>query len=133
MKLIKKQNEFMFGKNIYLIGINTDGEKVFLEHQSWDCGWYWGFGYLETYTNNRQITRSKDIRCHSHFQDFDKNNSLNKYHELDSCVLSFDELQELKRLMKIALSLGDEARRTKEREYKNITDIHEKIISMLLI
>ena len=24
----------------------VDGEKIYLSAPSWDCGWYWGFGYL---------------------------------------------------------------------------------------
>jgi hypothetical protein len=28
-----------------LIGIN-EGQKIYLSAPSWDCGWYWGFGYL---------------------------------------------------------------------------------------
>jgi hypothetical protein len=133
MELIKKTNYRMFGKNIYLIGINTQGEKVFLEHPSWDCGWYWGFGYLETYTNNRQITRSKDISGHSHFSNFDENNILNDWHTLDSCVLSVDNLLKLKQMMREALQLGNEARETKSKEYKNLTQLHSAIIAMLTV
>ena len=55
-----------FGKH-YLLGINKDGEYVWLEKESWDCGWYWGFGYLHTFTNNRQPERSKDLSSHFHF------------------------------------------------------------------
>lgn len=33
-----------YPKNIY-IGDNN-GEKIYLSAPSWDCGWYWGFGYL---------------------------------------------------------------------------------------
>lgn len=29
---------------IYLGTINN--EKIYLSKHSWDCGWYWGFGYL---------------------------------------------------------------------------------------
>ncbi len=29
----------------YLIGYN-DNEPIYLSPPSWDCGWYWGFGYL---------------------------------------------------------------------------------------
>lgn len=139
MELIKKANYRMFGKNIYLIGINTQGEKVFLEHPSWDWGWYWGFGYLETYTNNRQITRSKDISSHSHFSNFDENNILNDWHTLESCVLSVDnpykqnDLLKLKQMMREALYLGNEARETKSREYKNLTRLHSDIIAMLTV
>ena len=55
-----------FGKH-YLLGINRDGEYVWLEEPSWDCGWYWGFGYLHTYTNNKQPERSRDLSSHFHF------------------------------------------------------------------
>lgn len=33
-----------YPKSIF-IGINND-EKIYLSAPSWDCGWYWGFGYL---------------------------------------------------------------------------------------
>lgn len=29
----------------YLLG-KVDGENIYLSPPSWDCGWYWGFGYL---------------------------------------------------------------------------------------
>ena len=51
-KKMKKEKRFAFGKNIYLLGSDKDGVKYWLEEASWDCGWYWGFGYVETYTNN---------------------------------------------------------------------------------
>jgi hypothetical protein len=51
----------------YLLGLNKDGEYVWLEKESWDCGWYWGFGYLHTFTNNRQPERSRDLSSHFHF------------------------------------------------------------------
>ena len=131
MKLAKK-NYNMFGKMVYLVGINQHNEKVFLEAPSWDCGWYWGFGYLETYTNNRNIQGSKDISSHSHFQNFDFDNCiLNDMHTLKSCVLSLSELNELKTLMQLAKKLGSEAQQTKSKEYINLTDIHKQIIDLL--
>ena len=36
----------------YLMGKNQNGEKVWLETPSWDCDWYWGFGYLSTKTGH---------------------------------------------------------------------------------
>lgn len=36
-------------------GTPADGEWVYLDKHSWDCGWYWAFGYL----GNRH--------CHFHF------------------------------------------------------------------
>lgn len=65
MKLSKKQS-FAFGKNIYLLGEDNDGTKYWLEAPKWDCGWYWGFGYVETYTNNEDPSKSKDCQSHQH-------------------------------------------------------------------
>ena len=30
------------------IGYGNNGETVYLEKHSWDCDWYWAFGYLNT-------------------------------------------------------------------------------------
>jgi hypothetical protein len=64
---MNKKQSHAFGKDIYLLGKTTDGELIWLEAPSWDCGWYWGFGYVETYTNNRRPDLAKDISSHSHF------------------------------------------------------------------
>lgn len=66
-KLIKKEKRHAFRKDIYLFGINSEGKKIWLEAPSWDCEWYWGFGYMETYTNNDNPEKAKDIMSHSHF------------------------------------------------------------------
>lgn len=44
------------------IGVSSalDGD-VYIERPSWDCGWYWGFGYLE-----RWNYRKNDIDFHTH-------------------------------------------------------------------
>lgn len=42
-----------------------DGENVRLARPSWDCGWYWGFGYIQ----NRNL--------HTHFDSFDRENNRN--------------------------------------------------------
>lgn len=64
---MKKEKNFAFGKNIYLLGEDKDGVRYWLEEASWDCGWYWGFGYIETYTNNKNPGQSRDIDSHQHF------------------------------------------------------------------
>jgi hypothetical protein len=63
---IDKQKSNAFGKDIYLLGIGNDKTKYWLEAPKWDCGWYWGFGYVETYTNNDNPRISRDISSHSH-------------------------------------------------------------------
>lgn len=64
---MKKQKVFAFNKKVYLLGKDADGVFYWLEAPSWDCGWYWGFGYVENYINNEHPERSKDINCHQHY------------------------------------------------------------------
>jgi len=42
-------------------------KKVWLEEPSWDCKWYWGFGYIERYTNNQHPEKARNITSHSHW------------------------------------------------------------------
>lgn len=75
MELIKKQKKHVFGKDIYLLGEDKEGIKYWMEAGSWDCSWYWGVGYVETYTNNNYPEKSRDINSHQHFDSlFLKNN-----------------------------------------------------------
>lgn len=57
-------------KKEYLLGVTEDGARVYLEQMSWDCSWYFGFGYLETYDPSHSM--------HSHFDGFnaEKNQDL---------------------------------------------------------
>ena len=64
---MKKKTTRAFNKEIYLLGKDAEGTLYWLEEPSWDCGWYWGFGYIETYTNNRNPHLAKDINSHQHF------------------------------------------------------------------
>ena len=65
-EVISKQQSRAFGKDVYLLGIDEDGTKYWLQAPKWDCGWYWGFGYVETYTNNNRPDLAKDINSHQH-------------------------------------------------------------------
>lgn len=64
---MKKQKNHAFGKDIYLLGKDNGGTLYWLEAGNWDCKWYWGFGYVETYTNNKNPGKSRDIQSHQHF------------------------------------------------------------------
>jgi len=65
-----KQKDHAFGKDVYLLGKDSDGILYWLEQPKWDCGWYWGFGYIETYQNNRLPSKASDIESHSHADNF---------------------------------------------------------------
>ena len=47
IKLLRSFNMKKGNKNYekYLMGV-VDGENIYLSPPSWDCDWYWGFGYL---------------------------------------------------------------------------------------
>lgn len=66
-ELKKATKRDAFNNKIYLLGQDSDGVNYYLEAPSWDCGRYWGFGYIETYTNNNNPAKAKDIRSHQHF------------------------------------------------------------------
>lgn len=64
---MNKQKIHVFGKDAFLLGEDASGTRYYMEKFSWDCGWYWGGGYVETYTNNKNPERSRDIQSHQHF------------------------------------------------------------------
>lgn len=55
-------------KSLY-IG-NNDGQRIYLTRPSFDCNWYWGFGYL----GNRN--------CHYHLDGIAKGENINFYDAL---------------------------------------------------
>jgi len=64
MKKEKKEEQHYLSKKAFLLGRRAeDNKKVYLEAGSWDCDWYWGFGYMEVY--NKPKT---DINEHYHFE-----------------------------------------------------------------
>lgn len=58
---MEKNKIIKFGKERFLLGVRKeDCKKVYLAKASWDCSWYWGFGYIDTFDKN-------DIYDHNHF------------------------------------------------------------------
>ena len=41
--------------------------KIWLQKPSWDCGWYWGFGYLQAMKGDKEPSKAKDIDFHTHW------------------------------------------------------------------
>ena len=64
---MNKRTSNAFGKIIYLLGKDENGILYWLQQATWDCDWYWGGGYVETYTNNEYPHLAKDIDSHQHF------------------------------------------------------------------
>lgn len=102
--MLQKQKSFAFGKDVYLLAQDNQEILYWLEEPTWDCGWYWGFGYIETYTCNKYPKKSKDITSHQHWSGFvnkknDKTHDwihhLNQSPELIVTVLSEKESWEI--------------------------------------
>lgn len=95
-KLCKKEVKEVFGKKNYLIG-ERNGVKIWLEEASWDCGWYWGFGYIEEY--NKRYT---DINSHTYFSNyFCNSNCIEEFKkDFDKITLNDSELWKLFEYMK---------------------------------
>jgi len=108
---IKKRKSHAFGKDIYLLG-KGDGINYWIESPSWDCDRYWGFGYIETYTNNKNPKLSKDIASHSHADNF-----MSEYFTewngskpiLEDCTFDEEEGWELSELFKQFYHLKEQA------------------------
>ena len=100
----KRINEFE-GKKYYFLGKDKDGVWYWLEEPSWDCDWYWGFGYLEIY--NKPKT---DIKEHYHFDSLLKGWGLDDIEKhFSSFVLKEKEMWVLADLMKSYYTLRETA------------------------
>jgi len=75
----------------YLIGVK-DNEYIYLEKPSWNCYWYWAFGYLEYYYKNLK----NDHRKHTHFDivflETQIGSGYDIFKKLDRCVLNDKEI-----------------------------------------
>ena len=124
---LAKATSRAFGKDIYLLGTFKDGKKFWLEAPRWECGWYWGFGYIETYTNN-DPKHAEDIDSHQHYNslcflkpevyDYEKQafvvkeyvHILSDHPDVAQCVLTKPEQWLLSDLMKTAYTLKQVAK-----------------------
>jgi hypothetical protein len=80
----------------------VEGEAIYISPPSWDCGWYWGFGYL----GNRH--------CHYHLDGLSAGKNQNLYdamreHFGDSLTIPSEKLWEFCELAKTAYSLKETA------------------------
>lgn len=83
----------------YLLGV-VNGEKIYLSPPSWNCGWYWGFGYL----GNKN--------CHYHLNRINRDKNLYealKEHFGDTLTIKDADLWVFCELVMAAYSLKDTA------------------------
>jgi hypothetical protein len=99
-----KKKSTAFGKNTYLLGKDENNIYYWLESAKWDCDWYWGFGYVETYTNNTNPNLASDITSHQHFDSLFFNKNKNGFEAFNDFFietpLSDSEVWQLCEMMK---------------------------------
>lgn len=100
---MKKEVKIIEGRKNYLLGTRKeDKKKVWLKEATWDCGWYWGLGYVEIYNHFYS-----DILEHTHFDLlFLESNIYTSFVEyFEETTLNEKETWELLELMKTLYTL----------------------------
>ena len=113
MKKERKLKKKVFernGKKYFLLG-RLEGQNYWLESASFDCGWYWGFGYIEVFNHLKT-----DILLHTHYNSmlFKQNEKGDYIHTLKDITgfkspLTEAEQWELSDLMKSFYTLKEMA------------------------
>jgi hypothetical protein len=130
--MLNKKIDYAFRKDIYLIGTDSKGINYWLEFPSWNCYWYWGFGYIETYTNNRNPSKSRDIQNHSHVNS-------NGLSDIVKWTMNESERKEFNALFNIFYALkvkADSLHKVNNAEWLNVNEVEipaiiNKIIALV--
>lgn len=98
-----------------LIGYNNN-EPIYLSPPSWDCGWYWGFGYLgnrdchyhidgltkiETYNKEAKLYTTKSVNLYDGFIEHFGNTLKVRKSELWTLVELFQTFYDLKKTAEV--------------------------------
>ena len=64
------------GKDKVFLGVDRKtAEFIYITKPTWDCEWYWSFGYLG------------NVHCHYHLDDYQKGRNINMY---DALLTDYD-------------------------------------------
>ena len=101
------------GNTYYYLGMDKRGINYYMKDFTWDCGWYWSGGWVESFDNNDNPEKSKDILSHAHFDTLIFNDQIMCFYEFNKNFVSSpfdtDEIWELCELMKEFYLLWDYA------------------------
>ena len=61
-EILEKEKAHILGSTYYLLGIDENKVKYYLEKGKFECDWYWSGGYIETFNQNKS-----DINLHTHY------------------------------------------------------------------
>lgn len=137
--MLSKQVSIRDGQEYFLLGVK-DGIKYWLVEPSWDCGWYWGFGYIQTMYANRLPSNARDIDSHQHFDSMFKiGHEFEKF--FDEVTFSQKEKWELAELFSQFYTLKDMASLAHTGgahvsesivDHGDLTDIEKKINKVMI-
>lgn len=83
--LLEKEKMNWHGNTYYLLGIDEDNTKYYLQRGTFDCGWYWSGGYINTFNRTKS-----DISLHTHYKTGDVNG--NKFSDITSADSGFNAI-----------------------------------------
>lgn len=69
-KNLNKKQVFVLDELYFLLGEDSEGTRYYLASPKWKCGWYWSFGYINSFTNNKHPEKSRDIESYQHANKF---------------------------------------------------------------
>ncbi len=58
-----------YNKKYFFGTRKSDGNRIWLTGPSWDCGWYWGFGYLGNSEEHYHLNSFNRIQRHVQLKD----------------------------------------------------------------
>lgn len=61
-EVLEKEKSHILGSTYYLLGMDENKVKYYLEKGKFECDWYWSGGYIETFNRNKS-----DIDLHTHY------------------------------------------------------------------
>lgn len=99
-EILEKEKAHILGSTYYLLGMDENKVKYYLEKGKFECGWYWSGGYIETFNRNKS-----DIDLHTHYDTGDVNGlRFSYYNDFDkifkTCTLTDSEKWKFHELMR---------------------------------
>lgn len=99
-EVLEKEKSHILGSTYYLLGMDENKVKYYLEKGKFDCGWYWSGGYIETFNRNKS-----DINLHTHYDTGEVNGlRFSYYDDFDKifkvCTLTDSEKWKFHELMR---------------------------------
>lgn len=97
---LEKEKSHTLGSTYYLLGMDENKVKYYLEKGKFECGWYWSGGYIETFNRNKS-----DINLHTHYDTGEVNGlRFSYYDDFDKifkvCTLTESEKWKFHELMR---------------------------------